>query len=318
MNKIISGPCSIESRYQFEKTLIDLLKLGVSNIRAGVWKPRTNQGEFEGLGEDALKIIKEMKINYNFNSFIEVANKEQIELAEKYNIDCFWIGSRTVCNPFSIKEIVTSIKDKNKLILIKNPMNYDINLWVGAFNRFIKNGFTNVKPIFRGFNEVGIYRNQPYFECLEVLKKEFNFKNNDFIIDVSHIAGDRKYLKELINKSKEFGYDNFIIETHYNPTEALTDSKQQIKPNELNEYLNSEKTLDFERNLIDDIDNKIVSLLKKRLEVTNEIGIIKSRLNIEVLDEQRKKEVLKKYADFNSVYEEIHNISVKNQLKINI
>lgn len=312
---IISGPCSIESLEQYESTISELIKIGITEIRGGAWKPRTNQGQFEGLGEDALKIIKKAKEKYVFNSYVEVANREQVLLSEKYDIDCFWIGARTTGNPFSVQEIVDSITNKSKKILIKNPINYDIKLWAGAINRFHSAGIKNVSIIFRGFNTHSDYRFNPVFDAIDELKKQIN-TNIDTYIDVSHIAGKREYLSELISKAKSLGYDKFMIESHIEPENAITDSLQQIKPSELINYLSNECLLKYERRQIDHIDTEIINLIRQRISNVESIGRYKKEKGVEVYDEQRYIDVLNKYADLKNIYEEIHSMSIKIQKEL--
>ena len=312
---IISGPCSIESLEQYESTISELIKIGITEIRGGAWKPRTNQGQFEGLGEDALKIIKKAKEKYFFNSYVEVANREQVLLCEKYDIDCFWIGARTTGNPFSVQEIVDSIKDKNKRILIKNPINYDVKLWAGAINRFHSAGIKNVAIIFRGFNTHSNYRFNPIFTAIDELKEEIN-TNIDTYIDVSHIAGKREYLSELISKAKSLGYNKFMIESHVEPNNAITDSLQQIKPSQLIDVLSKECLLQYERRQIDHIDYQIIKLIKERISNVQSIGRYKKTKGIEVYDEKRYIDVLSKYGELKNIYEEIHSISVKIQKEL--
>ena len=312
---IISGPCSIESLEQYESTISELIKIGITEIRGGAWKPRTNQGQFECLGEDALKIIKKAKEKYFFNSYVEVANREQVLLCEKYDIDCFWIGARTTGNPFSVQEIVDSIKDKNKRILIKNPINYDVKLWAGAINRFHSAGIKNVAIIFRGFNTHSNYRFNPIFTAIDELKEEIN-TNIDTYIDVSHIAGKREYLSELISKAKSLGYNKFMIESHVEPNNAITDSLQQIKPSQLIDVLSKECLLQYERRQIDHIDYQIIKLIKERISNVQSIGRYKKTKGIEVYDEKRYIDVLSKYGELKNIYEEIHSISVKIQKEL--
>jgi len=317
MENLIAGPCSVESKEQFNSTLRELLKIGVTNIRAGAWKPRTNHGEFEGLGVDALKIIKEAKDEgYKFTSFVEVANDLQVMYAQKYEIDVFWVGARTTGNPFSVQEIADAIRDKEKTILVKNPMQNDIKLWIGAINRFRAEGFKNVYPIFRGFSQEGVYRNQPEWEVLEELKSKLGFENSEIIIDASHIAGDRKYIKEIVNKAKSLGYQSFMLESHINPLEALTDAAQQVEPKELVSFLHSKETLDYERNIINGIDNEIINLLNKRFEASDQIGRKKKKENTLVFDPLRYADVRLKYGKFANIYEAIHNESTKKQKKL--
>jgi chorismate mutase len=312
---IISGPCSIESLEQYESTISELIKIGITEIRGGAWKPRTNQGQFEGLGEDALKIIKKAKEKYFFKSYVEVANREQVLLCEKYDIDCFWIGARTTGNPFSIQEIVDSISNKSRRILIKNPINYDIKLWAGAINRFHSAGIKNVSIVFRGFNSHSTYRFNPIFDAIDELKNQIG-NNIDTYIDVSHIAGKRDYLSEVISKSKSLGYDKFMIESHIEPDNAITDSLQQIKPSELINYLSNECLLKYERSQIDHIDNEIINLISQRISNVQSIGRYKKTKGVDVYDEQRYIEVLKRYGSLSNIYEEIHSMSVKIQENI--
>lgn len=312
---IISGPCSIESLRQYESTISELIKIGITEIRGGAWKPRTNQGQFEGLGEDALKIIKKVKEKYVFNSYVEVANREQVLLCEQYDIDCFWIGARTTGNPFSVQEIADSIQDKNKRVLIKNPINYDVKLWAGAINRFYSAGIKNVSIIFRGFDTHSDYRFNPVFDAIDELKKQIG-DNVDTYIDVSHIAGKREYLSELISKAKSLGYYKFMIESHIEPNEAITDSLQQIKPSELIDYLSNECLLKYERRQIDHIDTEIINLIRQRISNVESIGRYKKEKGVEVYDEQRYIDVLSKYAELKNVYQEIHSMSVKIQREI--
>jgi len=312
---IISGPCSIESFSQYESTILELSKIGITEIRGGVWKPRTNQGEFEGLGEEALKIIKKVKEKYFFNSYVEVANREQVLLCEQYDIDCFWIGARTTGNPFSVQEIANSIVDKNKKVLIKNPINYDIKLWAGAINRFHSAGIKNVSIIFRGFNTHSNYRFNPIFDAIQELKNQIK-TDIDTYIDVSHIAGKREYLPELISKSKSLGYEKFMIESHIEPDNAITDSLQQIKPSELINYLTNDCLLKYERRQIDHIDNEIINLVRQRILNVESIGRYKKDKGIQIYDDKRYYEVLNRYGNLKNIYEEIHSLSVKIQKEI--
>lgn len=312
---IISGPCSVETQEQFEQTISELINLGITEIRGGVWKPRTMHGQFEGLGEDALKIISKAREKYFFNTYVEVANKEQVELCEKYNIDNLWIGARTTGNPFSVQEIADSIKDKSKKILVKNPINYDIKLWQGAIGRFLNSGVENISIIFRGFNTHSIYRFNPIFEAIDDLK---NTTKRDFetYIDVSHIAGHRDYLSHIISKAKSLGYGKFMIESHTNPEVAYTDALQQIKPKELIDLLFSNNLLDYERAEIDHIDNEIIALLKKRQKCSESIGHIKIKSGKSFFDKKRHDELSNKYGEYKGIYESIHEQSIKTQEKL--
>jgi chorismate mutase len=308
-NEIIAGPCSLESKEQFEKTLVGLLNNGINHIRAGIWKPRTKPGGFEGLGEAGLKIINECAKVYNFKSYTEVAEPEHVYLAEKYGIDVFWIGSRTTGNPFSVQAIANSIKNKNKEILIKNPMNYDVHLWAGAVLRFQKMGFKNISVIFRGFNQASAYRNEPIFGAIDELNSILGY-NIPVVIDISHIAGSRSLLSQVAAKSLNLGYNNFMIESHFNPAIALTDSEQQVVPDAVKPLLTENDLLAYERTTIDYIDDKIVSLLDQRMESVKTIGRIKEKLKFPTYDAERAIEVLGKYHNYKCVYSAIHDQAV--------
>lgn len=322
MKKIISGPCSVESEFQFERTVKRLLAIGVTHIRCGVWKPRTKPGQFEGLGEEALKIIQTVKRIYPIiTTYVEIANKEQYILCEKYSIDCYWIGARTVSNPFSVEELATSINPK-RTVLIKNPINPDINLWKGAVERFKNRGFSDLKLIYRGFNTEtpGKYRNAPLWHILTAMTTEYNLET---YIDPSHIAGRRDLLLDVINDANFLGFQNLFVETHYYPTVALTDSEQQVTPSDLVKIILESKSklaIDFYRDQIDEIDSVIFTLFENRMELSDKIGKTKKENHLPILDQSRfdsivkSKEVHKLDPHFiRDIYKAIHVYSLKKQ-----
>ncbi|MDH3003794.1 MAG: chorismate mutase [Candidatus Shikimatogenerans sp. JK-2022] len=334
---VIAGPCSAENEKQVINIAKTLNKTYVEIFRCGIWKPRTKPGMFEGVGEQGLKWMKKVKNKTGLLLATEIANKEQIELALKYDIDILWIGARTTCNPFSIKEISEKLKNTKKIILIKNPLNFDINLWIGAIERLIKNNIKNIGIIHRGFSIYNSikYRNQPCW--LDVLNIKQKYPNIPLICDPSHISGNSKYIYEITKKAINFGYDGLIIECHNNPNKALSDSLQQIKPKKLTEILNKillnkklKKNylikLDIYRNNINEIDENIIHLLNNRFTTSKQIGIIKKKHKIDFL--QKKIEIkLKNNYKFlckklnldeyliQNIFEKIHKKSIEIQME---
>ncbi|WGH27055.1 MAG: bifunctional 3-deoxy-7-phosphoheptulonate synthase/chorismate mutase type II [Candidatus Shikimatogenerans bostrichidophilus] len=334
---IISGPCSAENEKQVIKISKELNKSYVEVFRCGIWKPRTKPGLFEGSGEKGLKWMIKAKKETGLLLATEIANKEHIKLALKYKIDILWIGARSTCNPFTIQEISDNLKNCNNIILIKNPLNLDINLWIGAIERLVKNNIKNIGIIHRGFSILNNskYRNQPCW--LEVLKFKNKYPNIPIICDPSHISGNNKYIYEISKKAINFGYDGLMIETHNNPEKALSDSLQQITPKKLTEILNNillkKKIikkhlikLEIYRNNINEIDENIINLLKNRFISSKEIGKIKKKYKIDYL----QKKIMKKLKDnykklckklnldeflIQRIFEEIHKKSIEIQMK---
>lgn len=236
---IISGPCSAETEEQVIQTAQQLAAIGKVNLfRAGIWKPRTRPGMFEGIGTAALPWLLQAKKTTGLPTTVEVATAKQVEDALKFDVDVLWIGARTTVNPFSVQEIADALKGVNIPILIKNPINPDIDLWQGAVERIEKTGITDIGLIHRGFSSYGntSYRNAPMWH-LAIEMKSRN-ANKIFICDPSHIAGRRDLLLELSQKSIDFGYDGLMIESHITPDIAWSDAQQQITPGVLNNLLN--------------------------------------------------------------------------------
>ncbi|WGH28055.1 MAG: bifunctional 3-deoxy-7-phosphoheptulonate synthase/chorismate mutase type II [Candidatus Shikimatogenerans bostrichidophilus] len=334
---IISGPCSAENEKQVIKISKKLNKSYVEVFRCGIWKPRTKPGMFEGAGEDGLKWMLKAKKETGLLLATEIANKEQIKLALKYDIDILWIGARSTCNPFTIQEISDNLKNYKKIVLIKNPLNFDINLWIGAIERLIKNNIKNIGLIHRGFSIYNSikYRNQPCW--LEILNFKKKYPNIPIICDPSHISGNSKYIYEISKKAINFGFDGLMIETHNNPEKALSDSLQQITPKELTEILNNillnkkiKKQhlikLDIYRNNIKEIDENIIHLLKKRFTSSEEIGKIKKKYKIDYLQKKIEKKLKINYKNISKklkldehliqrIFEEIHKKSIEIQMK---
>ncbi|MDH3004707.1 MAG: bifunctional 3-deoxy-7-phosphoheptulonate synthase/chorismate mutase type II [Candidatus Shikimatogenerans sp. JK-2022] len=334
---IIAGPCSAENEKQILKIAKNLNKTYVEIFRAGIWKPRTKPGMFEGVGEKGIKWLLKAKKKYKLLLSIEIANKKHAKIAIENDIDILWIGARSTCNPFTIQEIADTLKNTKKIILIKNPLNLDINLWLGAVERLVKNNILNIGLIHRGFS---IYNNKKYrnLPCwYEVLKIKEQNPNIPIICDPSHITGNSKYIYKISKKAINYNYDGLMIETHNNPEKALSDPLQQIKPKTLTKILNKIllkkkenkeyiNKLNIYRESITEIDENIIYLLQKRLITSKKIGKIKSKYNIEILQKERMLKLKKNYKKIcklldldeyyiQKIFNIIHKRSIEEQVK---
>ena len=337
---IISGPCSAESKDQVIATAKELAALKkVHLFRAGIWKPRTRPGMFEGVGTIGLEWLLEAKKITGLPTTVEVATAKQVEDALKYEVDVLWIGARTTVNPFSIQELSDALLGVNVPVLIKNPINPDIELWQGAVERISKAGIKNIGLIHRGFSSYGNteYRNAPMWHlAIEMKRRNPELK---FICDPSHMGGKRELLQQLVQKSIDLGYDGLMIESHLNPDVALSDAAQQITPENLNKLLekiiwrkesldiSEENELQKLRQQIDQLDDELLQVLSKRMKITDAIGAYKKQNNITILQAQRWNEILKRAFDKNAVlelsdefikkyFEAVHLESINHQNKI--
>jgi chorismate mutase len=340
---LIAGPCSAESPEQLRSIAKELKALGAPYIamRAGVWKPRTRPGLFEGNGEEALKWLADIKKEFHLPLAIEVANTEHVELALKYGIDILWIGARTSVNPFSVQEIAESLRGvKDRWVLVKNPINPDLGLWIGAFERLQRLGQEKLMAVHRGFStyEKTQYRNRPLWQ----LPIEFMRKNPHIplIVDPSHIGGNRAYLAELAQKGLDINAHGLMIETHPYPEKALSDAEQQLTPKDVitlwnnltfrNEAMphNAEdvfkQRLGELRDQIDQLDSEIIQTLELRKKIVTEIATLKAANNVTPVQLQRldqiltlRRETAKKLGlneDFIvNLFESIHTESVRWQ-----
>ncbi|MFA7116121.1 MAG: bifunctional 3-deoxy-7-phosphoheptulonate synthase/chorismate mutase type II [Bacteroidales bacterium] len=311
---IISGPCSAESRKQVLSTAEALSKKGIKLFRAGIWKPRTKPGNFEGVGEKGIKWLEEVQEKYGIKAATEVANPEHISAILNSSINIIWIGARTVSDPFSIQTIINTMVTSNNTdvldttILIKNPINPDIELWCGAVERFKKAGFTKLYAIHRGFSSIEekIYRNSPIWQVPLEFKRRF--PDIPLLCDPSHIAGKRNLIAPLSQRAMDLNFDGLFIESHIDPDSALSDSAQQITPDQLGIILDNlivrhnsfdsasaqiKSKIDFSRDEIDDIDMRIFSLLSRRMDITKEIGKLKKLNNIPVFQSKRYSQIMK-------------------------
>lgn len=300
--RIIAGPCSAETEEQVMRTAKALAQTGKINIfRAGIWKPRTRPGSFEGVGEVGLQWLVNAGKATNLPVMTEVANKDHIDLALKAGIKHLWIGARTTVNPFAVQEIADCLQGSNiESLWIKNPINPDLKLWIGAIERFQKANIDNIGVIHRGFSafKTQKYRNEPLWEI--PLNLKIHFPEIELICDPSHICGKRNILKEVSQKAMDLAYDGLMIETHPNPDKAWSDAQQQITPTELNELLNTlilrekqaqntafDKQLNSLRNDMKILDHRILELLGERMQLAEKIGNIKKENNITILQQEK-------------------------------
>ena len=309
---IIAGPCGAESHEQIMETAKQLKALNkISLFRAGVWKPRTRPNAFEGMGEEALKWLQDVQKNFNLKTTVEVANAQHTELALKYGVDVLWIGARTTVNPFSVQEIADVLKGVNIPVMIKNPVNADVQLWLGAIERISNAGITNLAAIHRGFHFYGKtkYRNMPLWQLPIELKTIL--PQLPIICDPSHISGNTELIPHVAQKALDLGMDGLMIESHYNPKVALSDAQQQLTPQQLDDLItkliirnsatkNVEVINELEqlRNVIDEIDDELLSILKKRNQIIEKIGGYKKEHHITIFQLQRWQHILKTRAQW--------------------
>lgn len=298
---VISGPCSAESRQQVMETAMLLAATGKVHVfRAGLWKPRTRPGSFEGVGEAGLEWLREVKIATGLRTATEIATPKHVELCMKYGIDMLWIGARTTVNPFSIQEIARALNGTEIPILIKNPVNPDINLWAGVIERIHEKGVKNIIAVHRGFYsfEKTIFRNAPLWEIPIELKR--TFPTLPIICDPSHISGKRDLLLMVAQQALNLDMDGLMIESHAYPDKAFTDASQQITPANLDKLLakliirnaferDEEITgyLEKLRSQIDMIDKELLGILAERFKIVNKIGEYKKQNDITILQIKR-------------------------------
>ena len=298
---IISGPCSAETEEQVMQAARELASMGVKIFRAGVWKPRTKPGGFEGVGLPALKWLQRVKEETGMYVATEVATEKHAYEALKHGIDMLWIGARTTANPFAVQEIANTLQGVDIPVFIKNPVNADLELWIGAFERLNNAGITRLGAIHRGFStaDKNIYRNLPQWHIPIELKRRF--PDLPVLCDPSHIGGSRKMIKTISQQAMDLNFKGLIIESHCNPDDAWSDSSQQITPQELNKVLQSlvirettQSTEDLSdlRSQIDEIDNSLLELLSKRMRVSREIGTYKIEHKMPILQTGRYDQIL--------------------------
>lgn len=337
---VVAGPCSAESETGLFNIASALKSMGADVVRAGAWKPRTRPGSFEGVGEAALKWIADAKKILNIPFAVEIANPSQTEKALSYGIDVLWLGARTTVNPFLVQEIAESLRGTNVPVMVKNPVNPDIYLWMGAIERLAACGITQLAAVHRGFSsyEPSKYRNVPFWQIPVELKSRM--PDIALICDPSHIAGNRNLIESLAQRAMDLNYDGLMIETHNQPNEALSDKEQQITPQKLEKILRSLKIrrsdsqnpefrdrLEELRKKIDRIDRELLEVMSERMKVIEEIALFKKENNIAVFQPERWKEILntrpetakklKLHREYiRKLYSLIHDESIRCQTEI--
>ncbi len=335
---LICGPCSAESEEQVLETARQLKELvELDYFRAGIWKPRTHPDTFEGVGEKGLAWMQRVQDELGIPVITEVANAIHVEKIAKYGFKAFWIGARTVANPFSVQEIAEAAKGGRFNVFVKNPINPDIDLWCGAIERFQKLGFDSIIAVSRGFYPFAEtkLRNLPCWEIpIELARRMPNLK---IICDPSHIAGGKEYISEIAQQAIDLNMSGLMIETHCCPDRALSDTKQQLTPYELKHLIgdlkmkspsvsdhNFEIEMEMLRDKIDVLDYQMLDVLKQRFAITNRIGEIKKSHNVAVLQIDRWKKVLATRSEYAgrigisqelvaALFTEIHKESIREQ-----
>ncbi|MBR5695747.1 MAG: bifunctional 3-deoxy-7-phosphoheptulonate synthase/chorismate mutase type II [Paludibacteraceae bacterium] len=333
---VIAGPCSAETEDQVMDTARQLAKNGIKVFRAGVWKPRTKPGGFEGNGVTALPWLQQVKKETGMLVATEVATAKHVEEALKYGVDLLWIGARTTADPFAVQEIADTLKGVDMPILVKNPVNPDLELWIGALQRINNAGIKRLGAIHRGFStyDKKLYRNLPQWHIPIELHRRI--PELPIICDPSHISGRRDLISPLCQQAMDLQFDGLIIESHCDPDHAWSDASQQLTPDVLSLILNNlviRETNQTTENLaelrkqIDEIDMDLTEMLAKRMRVAREIGIYKKEHEMAILQTQRYDEIINKRVEAGSamemdgefmkvVFEAIHAESVRQQMKI--
>lgn len=337
---IIAGPCSAETREQVLETARTLSSNGIKIFRAGIWKPRTKPGGFEGVGSEGLEWLCEVKKELGMLISTEVANRSHTEEAIAAGIDIIWIGARTSANPFAMQEIADTIAQSGKAesmtVLVKNPVNPDLELWIGALQRIYNSGVKRLGAIHRGFSTYGkhIYRNVPQWHIPVELR--LRYPNLPIICDPSHIGGKRELIAPLSQQAFDMGFNGLIIESHCNPDCAWSDAAQQVTPAILNLILNTLVTRDIKqttenltllRQQIDRIDNELLEILSKRMGISREIGQYKKEHRMPVVQAGRYNDIIRSRVksgeemgmspDFmKTILLAIHDESVRQQIEV--
>ena len=333
---VIAGPCSAETEEQVMETAKDLAKNGVRIFRAGIWKPRTKPGGFEGVGSVGLTWLQEVKRETGMLVATEVANKQHVEEALNAGVDVLWIGARTSANPFAMQEIADSLVGADVPVLVKNPVNPDLELWIGAMQRIYNAGIRQIGAIHRGFSAYGkhLYRNMLQWHIPIELRRRM--PELTLICDPSHIGGKRELVAPLSQQAMDMGFDGLIVESHCDPDRAWSDKSQQVTPEVLNFLLNmlvvrdttqTTESLTLLRQQIDQIDNDLLEALSKRMRISREIGQYKKEHSMPVVQTGRYDDILNSRAaaaeelgmngDFmKTVYQAIHEESVRQQIEV--
>lgn len=333
---LIAGPCSAESEEQLLETAAALSGKGVALFRAGLWKPRTRPGCFEGVGKAGLPWLARVKKEYSLPVATEVATAEHAELALAAGVDVLWVGARTSANPFAVQEIAEALRGSDVPVLVKNPVNPDIELWIGALERLNNAGICRLGAIHRGFSSYGekYFRNAPQWQLPMELHRRL--PQLPLFCDPSHIAGKRELVSMIAQQALDLNFDGLMIETHCNPVCAMSDARQQVTPDELSLIFSrlvrrsavaSDADFASYRKQIDNIDESIMELLVKRMQVSREIAEIKREKGLAVFQPYRYSDTMKRYEEFclkgkldpeaiKGIFEAIHSESIRQQLRI--
>ncbi|WP_420910104.1 chorismate mutase [Odoribacter lunatus] len=337
---LIAGPCSAESERQLFETAKALKQEGVTVLRAGIWKPRTRPNCFEGVGAKGLAWMQRVQQELGMKVATEVANEKHVHEALRAGIDILWIGARTTANPFAVQEITDALKGTDVPVLVKNPVNPDFDLWMGALERLNMAGVKKIGAVHRGFSSYTEikYRNMPQWQIPIELKRRF--KEMLLLCDPSHIAGKREYLREISQQAMDLGFDGLMIESHISPETALSDAAQQLTPVALKELLKGlvirnvesensayRESIEELRNRIDQLDDELVSILADRMKIAEKIGHYKKQNSITILQTERWEEILKNVFEkgekcgldnefLQKIFRAIHQASIDVQTRI--
>lgn len=338
---VVAGPCSAESEEQVMETAKGLKEMGINVFRAGIWKPRTHPGCFEGVGAAGLKWLQRIQKEYGLKVATEVAGEKHVVECLKHGVDMVWLGARTTANPFLVQEIADALKGTDIPVLVKNPVNADLDLWIGALERLSRAGIKKLGVIHRGFSTFDKikYRNDPQWQVAIELRSRY--PELPFFVDPSHMGGSRDYIQEISQRSLDLGFEGLMIESHCNPSVALSDSKQQLTPAELSDLLYNQvvvrdkdsdapqwkENIDQLRAKIDVIDENIVYALGSRMNVSRKIGEYKKENNIAIIQTARWDKVFSKVLEkghdygltekfLSDVFAAIHEASVEVQNEI--
>lgn len=338
---VIAGPCSAETEEQVMETAKGLSEVGIHVFRAGIWKPRTHPGCFEGIGTPGLKWLQKVKSEYGMKVATEVASEKHVYECLKYGVDLVWLGARTTANPFLVQEIADALRDTDIPVLVKNPVNPDLDLWIGALERLNRAGVKKLGVIHRGFSSSDkmVYRNDPSWNIAVELRRRF--PDLPFFTDPSHMGGAKEFIQPLSQRSLDLGFEGLMIESHCNPSVALSDAKQQLTPAEMNELLYHQikvrekggDDMSFREGIeplraqIDVIDENILYVLKQRMAICRKIGEYKKEHNVAILQTNRWDSILSKMVEagknydlsekfVTEVFTAIHEASVQAQNEI--
>ena len=304
---VIAGPCSAETEEQVLKIAHDLMDTDVNYYRAGIWKPRTRPGMFEGVGAIGLKWLQKVKEETGLKTATEVANRAHVDLALEYDVDLLWIGARSTVSPFIVQEIADALEGTDKIVLVKNPVNPDLALWLGAVERLYTANIKNLGVIHRGFStyEKTKYRNIPEWQMAVELQSKF--PDLPIINDPSHITGKRDMIFDVCQTALDLNFDGLMIETHNDPDKAWSDAAQQVTPSALIQIMKdlkirkvTDEETDYNNKLsqlraqIDMIDNQLIDILGKRMKTSDGIGALKKQKNVAVLQTNRWNSILGK------------------------